>query len=205
LDAARLLWLRSERSRGWEAGLRWANARVSVGLTGFASRLRDEIVETFDPVTFLSGAANADGRSRRDGFEIEAGYRHADWLQLAANYTWLDSEQQGAAGGALVREVRRPRHGFNLIGHGEAGQFSWGASLAYVGRRRDTDFDLFPAQTVMLDDYALAALRIGWRLWPNLELYGRIENVFDANYQDVVGYNTPGRTVYAGLRFLLGR
>lgn len=196
--------LRPERARGWEAGVRWANGRVAVGITGFSARLKDEIVETFDPVTFLSGAANAAGRSRRDGVEIEARYRHAEWLQLEANYTRLDSQQPNAAA-MLVRELRRPRNSFNLIGHGETGRFSWGASLAYVSARLDTDFDLFPSPTVRLDDYALASLRVGWRLIANLELYARVENGFDADYQDVVGYNTAGRTVYAGLRVLLGR
>ena len=52
---------------------------------------------------------------------------------------------------------------------------------------------------------SLASLRVGWRLIANLELYARVENGFDADYQDVVGYNTAGRTVYAGLRVLLGR
>ncbi|MEA2283923.1 MAG: hypothetical protein QOK21_4530, partial [Solirubrobacteraceae bacterium] len=31
----------------------------------------------------------------------------------------------------------------------------------------------------------------------------RVENAFDARYQDVVGYATAGRTVYAGLRLRL--
>jgi vitamin B12 transporter len=105
----------------------------------------------------------------------------------------------------LVREVRRPRHSFNLTATGTAGRFNYGASLAYVGSRRDTDFDLFPAATVTLGDYALASLRVGYRVLPNLEAFGRIENGFDANYRDVVGYDTPGRTVHAGFRFLLGR
>ena len=197
--------LTPERSRGFEAGLRWANTRASVGITAFSSRLSDEIVDVFDPITFQSSTANASGRSRRKGVELAASWRHADWLNLAFNYTWLDSGQQTVAGSALVREVRRARHSANLVGYGGTGRLRWSASLAYVGRRRDTDFDVFPARTVTLDDYLLASLRIGWRILPQFELYGRMENGFDADYQDVVGYNTPGRTVHAGLRFLLGR
>ena len=197
--------LRPESSRGWEAGVRWTDGRFKAGVTGFSNRLQNEIVDTFDPGTFLSSVENADGRSRRDGVEVEFGYRHAGWLNLTANYTWLDADEQRVAGTALVREVRRPRSTANLIAFGAADRFSWGASLAYVGKRTDTDFDLVPAATVMLDDYALASLRVGYRVLPQLELYARVENAFDADYQDVVGYNTPGRTVYAGLRVALGR
>lgn len=197
--------LKPESSRGWEAGVRWANARFSLGITGFSNRLRNEIVDTFDPVTFLSSTENADGKSRREGIEVSAGYRHAEWLNLTANYTFLDADEQRVAGATLVREVRRPRSTANLVAFGEADRFSWGASLAYVGKRRDTDFDAFPSPVVTLDDYALASLRLGYRILPQLELYARMENAFDADYQDVIGYNTPGRTVYAGLRVTLGR
>ncbi|MBX3562078.1 MAG: TonB-dependent receptor [Sphingomonas sp.] len=197
--------LRPESSRGWEAGVRWTDGRFNAGLTGFSNRLRNEIVDVFDSVTFLSSTENADGRSHREGVEVEFGYRHAEWLNLSANYTWLDADEQRVAGAALVREVRRPRGTANLIAFGTADRLSWGASIAYVGKRTDTDFDLFPAATVTLDDYALASLRVGYRILPQLELYGRVENAFDANYQDVVGYNTPGTTVYAGLRVALGR
>jgi len=196
--------LKPERSRGWEAGLGWSNARFSLGATWFSARLTDEIVGTFDPMTFLSSTDNATGRSHRDGVELEAAYRHADWLNLAVNYTWLDADEPAVSGAGLVREVRRPRHSGNLIAHGSRGRFRWGASLAYVGARRDTDFDLFPAATVTLGNYAVASANVGYRILPPLELFARAENAFDAEHQDVIGYNTPGRTVYAGLRLALG-
>jgi vitamin B12 transporter len=197
--------LRSEQSRGWEAGARWATDRFSLGATAFASRLRDEIVDTFDAGTFLSSTANATGTSRRKGLELVAGYRPGAWLDLGLNYIWLDADEQRVTGTALVREVRRPRHSANLVAHGRADRFSWGASLAYIGSRRDTDFDLFPARAVMLDDYWLASLRVAYRIRPRLELHARIENGFDEDYQDVVGYNSAGRTVYAGVRIVPGR
>ena len=197
--------LRPETTEGWEAGLRFENDRFRFAVTGFTARLDDEIVETFDPATFLSSAANADRRSRRDGAEVEARWRLSEGVLLFANYTFLDAEEQRASGGAQLREIRRPPHSFNLAAHGETGRLSWGASLAYAGKRRDTDFDLFPARTVTLDAYWLASLNLSYRILPQLEVYGRIENGFDADYQDVVGYNTPGRTVHAGLRVALDR
>ena len=100
--------------------------------------------------------------------------------------------------------MRRPKHSANLALTGMSGALSWGASIAYVGERRDTDFDRVPARRVALEDYVLGSLRIGYRLTPSLEAYGRVENGFDSNYQDVFGYDVAGRTVYAGLRLRLG-
>ena len=196
--------LKPERSEGWEAGLRWERNKLSAGATYFAARLKDEILDVFDPVTFLSSTANASGRSRRKGIELDAQYRPTSHLLLAANYTWLDADQQQAAGAALVREARRPRHSANLVATWSAGRLSAGASAAYVGARTDTNFDVFPAQIVRLHPYVLASARVGYRLTDRIEAYVRAENGFDSRYQDAVGYATAGRTVYAGLRLRLG-
>jgi len=197
--------LRPEQARSWEAGIAWRSPSLTVAATYFSARLRDEIVDVFDPATFLSSTENATGKSRREGLELAATVDIAPWIAIHANYTWLDADEQRLAGTGVVREVRRPRHAANMVAQGEAGRVRWGASLAYVGKRRDTDFDLFPAAAVTLDDYLLASANLAFRLLPQLELFARAENAFDADYQDVVGYNTPGRTVHAGLRVVLGR
>ncbi|HYI41365.1 MAG TPA: TonB-dependent receptor [Allosphingosinicella sp.] len=196
--------LTAETSRGWETGLRWKGAAASASVTGFESRLRNEIVGTFDSATFLSSTANATGTSRRRGFEIEGEMSPTVGLRLSANYTYLDAGDQQVGGGLRVREIRRPRHSANIAFDWESGALRLGGYVAYVGERSDVDFDLFPAPTVTLDDYALVSLRIGYRLTGAIEAFGRVENGFDADYRDVVGYNTPGRAVYAGLRFRFG-
>ena len=195
--------LKPERSIGWEVGLRWNGKQFSTGVTGFVDHLRDEIVDVFDPLTFISSTANASGRSRRRGIEADAEYRPAKGLLLAANYTFLDADEQTVAGAGLVREVRRPRHSGNLVATWTGGRLSASATAAYVGSRRDTNFDVFPAQLVRLQAYVLASARLGYRLTRRVEAYARIENAFEARYQDVVGYATAGRTVYAGLRLRL--
>jgi vitamin B12 transporter len=196
--------LKPERSKGWEGGLGWRAARGGIDVTGFADDLTDEIVGTFDPTTFLAGAANATGRSKRRGVELSADWQPAGFVHFAFNYTYLRATERQVAGSASAVEVRRPRHSANLVATGEAGALSWGASAAYVGARLDNDFDLFPAALVRLHPYLLASLRLGWRVGHGLEAYVRAENAFDARYQDVVGFHTPGRTVYAGLRFRFG-
>ena len=34
----------------------------------------------------------------------------------------------------------------------------------------------------------------------HIEVFGRIENLADESYQEVYGFNTPGRAAYAGVR-----
>ena len=148
----------------------------------------------FDPATFRSTTANATGTSRRRGIEATLEVRPR-WLskpRLSLNYTYLDAEERQVAGGLAVREVRRPRHSAGFIGQGEIGRLLWSATLAYVGARRDTDFESFPARTVRLDDYFLGSLQLGYRIAGGMELFARAENAFDSDYQDVFGYRTRG-------------
>jgi vitamin B12 transporter len=196
--------LKPERSAGWEAGLRWSGGKAGVGVTAFANKLQDEILDVFDPATFFSSTANATGKSRRRGLEIDAQFRPSNAVQIGANYTFLDASERKAQGALLVREIRRPRHSANVFATGSAGRLTWGASAAYVGARGDLDFDAFPALRVRLDDYVLASLNAAWRIGGGLEAFARVENALGEHYQDVVGYATAGRTVNAGLRVRLG-
>ena len=195
--------LRSERSQGYEAGLSWSDQSLSFGVTAFSNRLTNEIVTVFLP-GFISSTANADGKSRRRGIELTGEVRPVEGLRISANYTYLDAQEQRIAGTARLREARRPKGAGNLFADYETGPLTLGASLAYVGKRKDTDFDLFPSPVVTLDSYVLAGAKIAYAITPNIEAFGRIENAFDDKYQDAVGYATPGRTVYAGIRVRLG-
>jgi len=196
--------LKPESSRGFEAGVRWESGPWSAGATAFSNRLKDEIVDLFDPATFTSSTANAAGRSRRRGGELDATWRPSEAVLVSANYTFLDGEERQVAGAALVREVRRPRHSANLLATGTHGRFSWGASGAWVGKRADVDFDQLPAKRVILDEYLLASLRVGFEVVKGVEAFARAENAFDAHYQDAVRYATAGRSVHAGLRLRFG-
>ena len=200
--------LRPERARGWNASVRLGDSyRKSLTLGYFDNRLTDEIVDVFDPATFRSTTANATGTSRRKGIEAVLELR-PNWLsepRLRFNYTYLDAGERQVAGGLAVREVRRPRHSAGFTGQGEIGRLLWIATLAYVGARRDSDFESFPVRTVRLDDYVLGSLQLGYRFARGMELFARAENAFDSDYQDVFGYRTEGRTVHAGLRLRLGR
>jgi vitamin B12 transporter len=194
--------LRPESSRGFDVGLGWGDAALALDLTYFDADLEDEIVGTFDSVTFLSGVANATGKSRRNGVEASLDARATEWLRVAASYTWLDAEEGRVAGTARIREVRRARHSGSLTAIAELDRLRLAGSVAYVGKRADTDFDTFAAVT--LGSYALVTLSGHYRLSESIELTARVENAGDADYQDVFAYRTPGLAAYGGLKVRWG-
>ncbi len=194
--------LKTETSRGFELSARVRQGAFSGSLTAYRQRLRDEIVGTYDPGTFLSSAANADGASIRQGVEAEASWSPLSALRIAATYAYLDASEP-LVGTRQVREIRRPKHSGSVTLDGVHGKLSYGASMAYVGRRIEQDFDL--GRRIGLSAYWLAGARVGYSVRPGIELFARIANAFDDQYQDVVGYRTEGRSSYAGLRVALDR
>jgi vitamin B12 transporter len=192
--------LRPESSRGFEASLRYRRGGIDASLTGYKQKLHDEIVDVFDPVTFISSTINRAAASHRSGIEAGLGWNLGEALRLSANYAYLDATEPGANPSIQIREVRRPRHSGSVAADGRSGRLTYGASLAYVGARGDTDFDVFPAQPVRLHAYWLANARVAWTLRRGFELFARASNLLDSRYEDVFGYRTEGRALYAGIR-----
>jgi vitamin B12 transporter len=195
--------LKPESSRGFEGSVRFRRARVEASLTAYRQRLHDEIVDTFDPVTFLSSTANSEGTSHRWGIEAELGWQVADKLRLSANYAYLHATQPGSSGDGQVTELRRPKNSGSIAADGQIGRWSYGASIAYVGSHLDRE-EVFPFGIVRVDSYWLANARIAYALSPAVELFARGSNLFDSRYQEVAGYRTEGIGGFVGIRLRAG-
>ena len=91
---------------------------------------------------------------------------------------------------------RRPRNAANLSADYKGfDRFDLSASLRYAGESFDD-----AANTLRLKSYVLVDLRAAYPLTDKLEVYGRVENLFDKAYATAYQYANPGRTATAGLR-----
>ena len=187
--------LRPESSRGFEVALRYRRGAVGASLTGYRQRLHDEIVNN---ATFTS-VLNAPGSSRRSGIEATVDWKLGEALRLSANYAYLKATQPDPVTGERATETRRPKHSGSLAADGSIGRFTYGASLAYVGKHLDNR-DTFPFDRVTLGSYWLADARVAYAVVPGVELFARGANLLDQHYQDVFSYRTEGRGLFAGIR-----
>lgn len=191
--------LRPETSRGGEIALRYAKGPWSGALTGYYQTLRNEIVDIFDFATFTSTTANASGMSRRRGIEAELRWSPSPALSLATNGALLRAtEPRPFASGQQV-ELRRPSASGAFTADGVSGRFTYGLALAFTGRHRDRR-DSPPYDVVSLDPYALASLKVAYRIVPRIDAWLRLSNAFDVKARDLVGYRSEGRGIYAGVR-----
>jgi vitamin B12 transporter len=203
--------LRPESAETWDAGLeqRVAGDRVVLSAAYFERRTTDQIefvscaASNPSPLCVRPNGSRRFGfydnisRARAKGLELEARAQVTDALALAANYTWTESENDSA--GSAHRGKRLPRRPENQA-YAEA-SYRWpaGPTTTVAARYWGDSFD-DAANRNRLKGATLWDLRASWPINDTVEVYGRIENLFDEAYSTIRNYGQPGRTAYAGLR-----
>lgn len=197
--------LSPERSFGWDAGVEFTIVKkvATVDVTYFSSDLKDKIDGLAPGPNFTFTAVNLPGTSRNQGVEVAARFQLLPNLGLGLAYTYTDATNPDGS-----KAVRRPPHAGRIdLDYGFAGgRGSARLGAIYNGRMDDNTFLLqsFAAAVVGLDEYWVVTAAASYKLQPGVELFGRVENVLDAKYQEVYGYNTPGLAAYTGVKLTFG-
>jgi outer membrane cobalamin receptor len=198
--------LKPERSRTFDIGVEQrlfaGRARADVGY--FHHDYRDQIAYQYDFVSGNGTYINL-GQTRGQGVEVALTASPLARLSLSAEYTYLDGEvlvstssfdPVYAVGQPLLRQ---PKHHGSLSARYGGERFSLGASLVTVGERADSDF--VGIGLTRNAGYSRVDARAHARLVRGLWAYVVAENLFDRQYQEVLGYPALGRSVRVGLRF----
>ena len=186
-------------AQSWEGELAGSSARWDFDLTYFSADLQNEITTVYD-ANFMSRPINLETDSDRSGIEVSGNVVIATAWQVAVAYTRLTAEENG------IEEVRRPKHSGQLRISRDFADSKGRASIQFLhnGQRTDNEFIYATAATrVNLQPYTLTNIGISYDLRPNLTLTGRIDNLADTQYQEVFGYNSPGRYVSVGAKLNL--
>ena len=197
--------LRPERSRGWDAGV--AQKALDGAIEASATYFRRT---SFDLITFVScdtsagicvdrpfGTYDNVARTRAQGVELALTLRPVEALTFAAAYTYLDAKDRSTGSANAGRDLaRRPDHSVTVNA-----DYRWpfglttGATVTAVG-----DSFSNASNSQRLDGYVVTDLRAAFPVVAHVEVYGRIENVFDARYQTIRDYGQPGRGAFGGIR-----
>ena len=141
----------------------------------------------------FSGYVQSSGVSTSTGVELGANVPFGERWELLANWTYNDTED--AAG---QQRLRRPKNLGNF-GVQYAADNERLKLLANYRLSRDA-IDTTFIGTVPLPDYDVLDVSVTFDASELLQIYGRVQNATDEAYQEVVGYNTAGRSIYGGVR-----
>ena len=199
--------LQPEEFDSWEIGVEQRLfGRAVVSATYFNRQADNEIryngcsTPSTDPLCTVNGVGRWGyyrnvQKTEAQGIELIGRVDVTERLNLSANYTWTDAKSaSGATDGK--RLTRRPEHMANFAAdYAFAFGLKTGVAVRYVGETFNND-----TNTVKVDAYTLVDLRASYPINDTLEVYGRIENAFDEDYQTVLNYGAPGRGVFGGVR-----
>jgi vitamin B12 transporter len=185
--------LKPEKSTGWDLGIEqnFLDNRLLLGFTYFSNRFANLI--DYD---FTSGYININKASTKGG-EITCLARPLRTLSFLATYTRTEAKNTESDEYLL----RRPKHKFTI-------RTDWKfleranihLSLIYIGEREDFYWLDWTPTPVTLDSYTLLNMAASYDLIDSLQLFVRLDNILDSDYEQIKGYGTPGLSVFGGLR-----
>ena len=210
--------LKPERSRSVDGGFEQALAGglVIADATVFVNHYDDMIVAVGRSLQDYSRYRTDNiSNARARGVETSAAIRTRHGVEARVTYTFLDTEVlavDGSAGAAPPPFVpgdwlvRRPRHQASV-------DLVWTTRRATImaragGRSRVLDVEpnwgaaggLFHAP-----GFAVADLGVAFHVTPQIDITARIDNLFDHQYETVLGYPAPHRRFTVGVRLASSR
>jgi outer membrane cobalamin receptor len=209
--------LKPERSRSADLGVEQtlADGRVLVDATAFFNRFDDLIVSVGRSFAGSSRWRTDNiSNARARGVEVSGAWRPIRAFDLKATYTFtstsilaVDNSSSApppyAVGDPLLR---RPRHQGSIDAIVSDTRWSAFAQLLMRGETLDAEPAFGPTGGLYWNDgYAITNLGGEWQAMPWLSVHARVLNLFDTSYEEILGYPSPGRTAYAGIRVAASR
>jgi len=182
--------LTPESTRSFDVTLAYKDLKISY----FDTKIEDMI--DFDSAT--SKYANILGTSKLSG--IEASYQKEFFTNflLSVNYTRLLKAEDQEGNDLKRRIADNIKLAIDYYGITD---LHLGLDAEYVGSRTDIKFNPdFTKSDVETGKYTILNLNANYTLNDGVEVYGKIVNLTDEEYQTVYGYATSPRAFYAGVR-----
>ncbi len=181
-----------------EFGLAWTADNAGLQLSIFDTVLDNEINGfVFDADTSGFTADNIDGKSKRQGWQLQSDWQFDQW-DLAVNYAYTDASDSSAT------ELRRARHnGAVTANFALAPAFDLQLQGIYQGTQLDQFFPPWPqpSQIVKLEAYWLLNLGLSYAIDTHHSVGFNAKNLFAKDYQDIVGYRGKERTLELNYRY----
>lgn len=181
--------LNPESGTGWDIGFEGSTNQgaLTLGITYFDYDIKDKFIFDLPNNTYAN-----EERYFSQGFESYARLQVTNAVDLSLAHTYAYAEYIGG-----VKAERVPENTYSLTVNWETlrNQLTLSATGLYV----DSQLSL-RGDTVSMPSYSVINVAGTFSLSETLELWARIDNLFDEYYQEVFSYETPGFSVYGGVK-----
>ena len=180
--------LKPETSNGWDIGI-----EHTFGFASLQTQLTYFYDDTDNLIKYENGRYENIDRARRQGIELSANASLTESLSMAVSGAYISAEDRST--------------GLQLVGVPELTGF---VNLTYEplsGKNLYANWILSGDRTAFggnqQSGFGVVEFGGAYALTDQFSVYGRIENLFDKQYQEVEGYGTADRSFYAGVRLSL--
>jgi vitamin B12 transporter len=184
--------LKPEQSHAWEAGFEqsFAEERGKLRVAYFNQDIKDLI-----DFSFTAGYDNI-AAAALEGVEIGFDLAFSDTVAFNSNYTYTKAEDANTE----QKLIRRPKHQlFAALNVQLTDRLS--TNIAFTHNSKEVEsFDWLTGAPFFVEAWSRLDLRAAYKVSENIELYGRVDNLLDNDYQQVLGYGTPGISSFFGIR-----
>ncbi len=198
--------LDAEAAEGWDGGVeqRLFDDKLVLSATYFKRDTANMIdfVSCFG-VSTSQCLAQPDGyydnvqKATANGVELSLLAQLSERLALSANYTSMDADNDVPGSANFGRALaRRPSETANAqLSYAWPIGLTTAVAVQHAGRSYEN-----ASNSIILDGYTLVDLRAAFTVSESLEVFGRVENAFDEDYETIARYGTLGRTFSGGVR-----
>ena len=190
--------LHPEQSRGGEIGFEKTllQAQLTLGATYFLTHFDNLIrYEVQNPITYEGKMTNVAKASTR-GIETFISYVSCS-SRLRLDYTYTKAIDRSTD----LDLFRRPRHKASVLAERQFTKALFLRSeVSYTGRRDDLGG---PTGRVTLHEYTLVDLAGSYLLRDGFKLSARVNNLFNTDYEEVLGFENLPRTISLGVEATL--
>jgi vitamin B12 transporter len=186
--------LQPEISKGYDYGFEQSvlRDRVSFGTTYFRNDITNLIVNQFVPVFTNVNV----GQAKTSGVEAFLAVIPIERVKIRSDYTYTQTRDETTGLGLL----RRPAHKASVSAiWNPTDQLTLSATAIYTSSWVDTGRVGTPAR-LDTPPVTLVNLAANYALDQRDTLFGRVDNLFNTQYQDPTGFLRPGFGVFGGIR-----
>jgi vitamin B12 transporter len=181
-----------ETSKGWELGFEQALERIhsQFGATYYRNDIEDLITSND---TFTTNI-NRD-KVKTYGVETFLKTEFSSRLNARLSFSYTRAEDERTDQNLLRRPLRKAVLNLAYTPRDDVGVH---VENILIGKRYDIDPTNYAR--ISRGSYFVSNLAASWNVNRHWELFGRVENLFDRDYEEPAGFEQPGRGVYVGVK-----